>query len=80
MLTEITPGKRGGEFELIFGGTVAIESGTFTKKDVVTCFMVSPSNRYKYMPPLEDDEKLMSEIFIFSTSIGQRYVSTILIL
>ena len=75
MLTEIYPGKRGGDFEFIFGGTVCIEPGTFNKSDVVTCCQVSPTNRHKYMPPLEDGEKLLSEILIFSTSIEGRLVT-----
>ena len=53
LISEITPGKKGGEFELPFGGKLTVPSGVFQKKDVVTCCQVSPSNRYKYLPPLK---------------------------
>ena len=52
LIAEISPGKKGGEFSLPFGGNIVVPSGTFGKKDVVTCCMVSPSDRYKYQPPL----------------------------
>ena len=52
LISEVTPGKKGGVFELPFGGTLTVPPGAFYKKDVVTCCQVSPSNRYKYLPPL----------------------------
>ena len=52
LISEITPGKKGGDFELPFGGKISVPSGVFQKRDVVTCCIVSPSNRYKYLPPL----------------------------
>lgn len=68
MIAEITPGKKGGNFDLPFGGRISVHAGCFGKKDVVTCCMVAPSSRYKYLPPLGPQEKLLSEILLFSTS------------
>ena len=67
MIAEIAPGKKGGSFDLPFGGKIHIQPATFQhKKDVVTCCVVSPSNRFKYMPPLRPYEQLLSEIFLYS--------------
>ena len=52
LIAELAPGKKGGDFDLPFGGRISIEAGTLNKKDVVTCCMISPSDRYKYIPPL----------------------------
>ena len=52
LIAEISPGKKGGVFELPFGGKLSVGSGLLGKKDVVTCCMVSPSDRYKYLPSL----------------------------
>ena len=68
MIAEVTPGKKGGTFDLPFGGHMTIQPSCFGKKDVVTCCMVASSSRYKYLPPLGPNEKLLSEILLFSTS------------
>ena len=68
MIAEITPGKKGGDFELPFGGNITIPPSCFGKKDVVTCCMVVPGSRHKYLPPLGQNEKLLTEILLFSTS------------
>ncbi|ELT97503.1 hypothetical protein CAPTEDRAFT_221462 [Capitella teleta] len=69
LIAELSPGKKGGEFSLPFGGKLIIPSGLLGKKDVVTCCMVSPSDRHKYQPNLEADEHLLSEIFLIRTSM-----------
>ncbi len=52
LIAEISPGKKGGDFELPFGGQISIQPGTLNKRDVVTCCMVTPSDRFKYQPSL----------------------------
>ena len=52
MIAEVTSGKKGGDFRLPFGGNITVPAGTMGKKDVVTCCMTSPSDRFKYQPPL----------------------------
>ena len=59
LIAELSPGKKGGEYELPFGGQVNIPGGILGKKDVITCCMMSPSDRYKYMPPL----RLVADLF-----------------
>ena len=60
LIAELSPGKKGGDYELPFGGRIHIPAGILGKKDVITCCMMSPSDRYKYMPPL----KLVSTLYL----------------
>jgi len=45
--------KKGADFNLPFGGELSVPPGTFSKKDLITCCMVSPSDRFKYQPPIK---------------------------
>ena len=49
LIGEFTPGKNGGRYEFPFGGQMTVDSGVVgNKRDVISCSMVSPSDRYKY--------------------------------
>ena len=50
LIGEFTPGKNGGRYEFPFGGQMTVDSGVVgNKRDVISCSMVSPSDRYKYV-------------------------------
>ena len=75
MVSEVTPGKKGGDFPLSFGGTLSVPQGTMGKRDVITVCQVSPSDRHKYLPPLQNGEKLLSEIYL----LGELEVSCLIV-
>ena len=52
MLAEFTTNKKGVDHNLPFGGEICIPPGALGKKDVVTCCIVSPSDRFKHLPPI----------------------------
>lgn len=68
MIAEITPGKKGGDFNFPFGGGISIPAGIYNKKDVLTCCQVSPSDRHKYQPSTSPEERLISEVFLLASS------------
>ena len=53
LIAEFSPGKKGGILSLpIAGGSITVQPATLAKKDVITCCVISPNDRYKHQPPL----------------------------
>ena len=73
-MVEIATGKKGGDFDLPYGGRISIPGGAVGKKDTVTCCVVSPSDRHKYLPDLSTNEKLLSEIYL----LASRYENSVM--
>ncbi|KAI0234863.1 hypothetical protein LSAT2_014760 [Lamellibrachia satsuma] len=70
---EFAPGRKGGRYEFPFGGYMTVDSGVVNnKKGVVSCCMVSPSDRHEYAFELKPYEVLVSEFFLMRLNFTNR--------
>lgn len=80
LISEHTPGKKGGSFDFSFGGKLIVPTGLFSKKEAITICAVSPSDRHKFAPIIQLGESIISEVsfyFLFArflSFISHKYV------